>query len=165
MGTENPAGQAAINAAYVGSEDAAFAGGSYVIVQKYLHDIAGWNALSTEAQERIIGRAKLSDIELDVLGRGLGALAGAAVGATTGAVVAAEAQARPLVDIIGGAAPVITAIRTVLGRRQRSALLRLLSWIGLADGAKLAASGSYSHRIGQGSDNPPYVKGGRMLTT
>ena len=64
-GTENPAGQAAINAAYVGSEDAAFAGGSYVIVQKYLHDIAGWNALSTEAQERIIGRAKLSDIELD----------------------------------------------------------------------------------------------------
>jgi hypothetical protein len=46
-----------------------------------------------------------------------------------------------------------------------SALLRLLSWIGLADGANLAASGSYSHRIGQGSGNPPYVKGGRMLTT
>ncbi len=43
----------------------AFAGGSYVIVQKYLHDMAGWNALSTEAQERIIGRTKLSDIELD----------------------------------------------------------------------------------------------------
>ena len=64
-GTENPAGQAAIDAAYVGSEDAAFAGGSYVIVQKYLHDIAGWNALSTEAQQRIIGRTKLSDIELD----------------------------------------------------------------------------------------------------
>ena len=42
-----------------------FAGGSYVIVQKYLHDLAGWNALSTEAQERIIGRTKLSDIELD----------------------------------------------------------------------------------------------------
>jgi porphyrinogen peroxidase len=64
-GTENPAGQAAINAAYVGSEDAAFAGGSYVIVQKYLHDVRGWNALPTEAQERIIGRTKLSDIELD----------------------------------------------------------------------------------------------------
>jgi len=64
-GTENPVGQAAIDAAYVGSEDAAFAGGSYVIVQKYLHDIAGWNALSTEAQQRIIGRTKLSDIELD----------------------------------------------------------------------------------------------------
>src|SRR6202022_1229363 len=35
------------------------------IVQKYLHDMAAWNALSTEAQERIIGRTKLSDIELD----------------------------------------------------------------------------------------------------
>jgi porphyrinogen peroxidase len=34
-------------------------------VQKYLHDVAGWNALPTEAQERIIGRTKLSDIELD----------------------------------------------------------------------------------------------------
>ena len=64
-GTENPRGQAAIDAVTVGEEDAAFAGGSYIIVQKYLHDLDGWNALSTEAQERIIGRKKLSDIELD----------------------------------------------------------------------------------------------------
>jgi len=64
-GTENPRGAAAIDAVLVGEEDAAFAGGSYVIVQKYLHDLGGWNALSTEAQERIIGRTKLSDIELD----------------------------------------------------------------------------------------------------
>jgi porphyrinogen peroxidase len=64
-GTENPTAQIAIDAAYLGPEDALFAGGSYVIVQKYLHDVAGWNALSTEAQERIIGRSKLSDIELD----------------------------------------------------------------------------------------------------
>jgi porphyrinogen peroxidase len=64
-GTENPSGRTATDAAYVGTEDAAFAGGSYVIVQKYLHDMVGWNALSTEAQERIIGRTKLSDIELD----------------------------------------------------------------------------------------------------
>jgi porphyrinogen peroxidase len=64
-GTENPTGQAAIDAAHVGAEDAVFAGGSYVLVQKYLHDLAGWNALSTETQERIIGRSKLSDIELD----------------------------------------------------------------------------------------------------
>jgi putative iron-dependent peroxidase len=64
-GTENPTGQTAIDAAYVGTEDAVFVGGTYVIVQKYLHDLAGWNALSTEAQERIIGRTKLSDIELD----------------------------------------------------------------------------------------------------
>jgi putative iron-dependent peroxidase len=64
-GTENPRGAAVAEAALIGDEDAAFAGGSYVIVQKYLHDLAGWNALSTEAQERIIGRTKLSDIELD----------------------------------------------------------------------------------------------------
>jgi putative iron-dependent peroxidase len=64
-GTENPRGQAVIEAAIIGAEDPAFAGGSYVIVQKYLHDMEAWNALSTEAQERIIGRAKLSDIELD----------------------------------------------------------------------------------------------------
>ena len=64
-GTENPTDQAAVDAALVNQEDAAFAGGSYVIVQKYLHDLAGWNALPTEAQERIIGRTKLSDIELD----------------------------------------------------------------------------------------------------
>jgi len=64
-GTENPMGREAIDATLIGEEDADFAGGSYVIVQKYLHDMAGWNALSTEAQERIIGRTKLSDIELD----------------------------------------------------------------------------------------------------
>src|SRR5262244_2223260 len=64
-GTENPRGQAVIEAALIGEEDAAFAGGSYVIVQKYLHDLDGWSALSTEAQERIIGRTKLSDVELD----------------------------------------------------------------------------------------------------
>src|SRR6202040_2163716 len=64
-GTENPRGAAAIDAVLVGEEDVAFASGSYVIVQKYLHDLDAWNALSTEAQERIIGRTKLSDIELD----------------------------------------------------------------------------------------------------
>jgi porphyrinogen peroxidase len=64
-GTENPRGDEAAEAALIDDEDATFAGGSYVIVQKYLHDLAGWNALPTEAQERIIGRTKLSDIELD----------------------------------------------------------------------------------------------------
>jgi porphyrinogen peroxidase len=64
-GTENPSGVAATDATLIGEEDGAFAGGSYVIVQKYLHDLGGWNALSTEAQELIIGRKKLSDIELD----------------------------------------------------------------------------------------------------
>jgi putative iron-dependent peroxidase len=64
-GTENPVEQAALEAAIIGDEDANFAGGSYVIVQKYLHDLKGWNALPVEQQEKIIGRRKLSDIELD----------------------------------------------------------------------------------------------------
>ena len=64
-GTENPTGRAIIDATLIGDKDTQFAGGSYVIVQKYLHDLAAWNALSTEEQERIIGRTKLSDIELD----------------------------------------------------------------------------------------------------
>jgi len=63
-GTENPRANAALDAALVGAEDSAFAGGSYVIIQKYLHDVSRWNALSTEQQELIIGRRKLSDIEL-----------------------------------------------------------------------------------------------------
>ena len=64
-GTENPRGSAAAEAVVIGDEDRDFAGGSYVIVQKYLHNLDGWNTLSTEAQEHIIGRTKLSDIELD----------------------------------------------------------------------------------------------------
>jgi putative iron-dependent peroxidase len=63
-GTENPRAEAARQAAIVGDEDPVFSGGSYVIVQKYLHDLQAWNALPVEMQERIIGRRKLSDIEL-----------------------------------------------------------------------------------------------------
>ncbi|EKZ96004.1 Dyp-type peroxidase [Cupriavidus metallidurans] len=64
-GTENPVDREAVDFTIIGDEDPSFAGGSYVIVQKYLHDMTGWNELSVEAQERIIGRTKLSDIELD----------------------------------------------------------------------------------------------------
>ncbi|KND59699.1 putative dye-decolorizing peroxidase (DyP), encapsulated subgroup [Candidatus Burkholderia verschuerenii] len=63
--TENPSGRAAESFTSVGSEDADFEGGSYVIVQKYLHDLKAWNALPVEKQELIIGRKKLSDVELD----------------------------------------------------------------------------------------------------
>jgi porphyrinogen peroxidase len=63
-GTENPVGRAAGQAALVGDADPAFTGGSYVIVQKYLHDLPGWNALTVEDQENAIGRSKLSDIEM-----------------------------------------------------------------------------------------------------
>ena len=64
-GTENPVHAEAFEAVFIGDEDPYFAGGSYVIVQKYLHDIAGWDALLTEVQERIIGRTKFANVELD----------------------------------------------------------------------------------------------------
>src|ERR1700751_6402756 len=54
-GTENPRGKAGGEGAIVGGGDPAFAGGSYVIVQKYLHDLKAWNAVPVEMQERIIG--------------------------------------------------------------------------------------------------------------
>jgi putative iron-dependent peroxidase len=64
-GTANPVGPAARDAVLIGAEDPPFAGGSYVVVQKYLHDLQAWNALPVEEQERAIGRTKLNDIELD----------------------------------------------------------------------------------------------------
>lgn len=63
-GTENPVGADAIDATVIGDEDPGFAGGSYVITQKYLHDLAAWNAVPLRTQEGIIGRTKLADIEL-----------------------------------------------------------------------------------------------------
>jgi putative iron-dependent peroxidase len=64
-GTENPVGIAMADAALIGDEEPDYAGGSYVIVQKYLHDLDAWNALAVEEQERVIGRTKLEDIEFD----------------------------------------------------------------------------------------------------
>lgn len=67
-GTENPVGQAAADAALVGEENPAFRGGSYALVQKYLHDVDAWDALAVEAQEKVIGRTELTDLELDAPG-------------------------------------------------------------------------------------------------
>ena len=64
-GTENPVGPQAGAAVLIGAEDPPFAGGSYVIVQKYLHDLEAWNALPVEDQEMAVGRTKLSNVELD----------------------------------------------------------------------------------------------------
>ncbi len=64
-GTENPRGEDAVDATLITGEDPAFTAGSYVIIQKYLHDLAGWNKLPVEKQEKIVGRTKLNDVELD----------------------------------------------------------------------------------------------------
>jgi putative iron-dependent peroxidase len=64
-GTESPGEAAGTSAAIVGADDDQdFAGGSYVIVQKYLHDMEAWNSISIEEQERVIGRTKMDDIEM-----------------------------------------------------------------------------------------------------
>lgn len=64
-GTANPAGPDISASALVGDEDAEFAGGSYVVVQKYLHDLASWARVPTPLQEEIIGRTKIDNVEID----------------------------------------------------------------------------------------------------
>src|SRR4029077_5014884 len=63
-GTENPVGRAEEEAALVSDADPAFAGGSYVIVQKYVHPLGGCTRLSPEERGKVTGRYKLSDIEM-----------------------------------------------------------------------------------------------------
>jgi len=63
-GTENPEGPERWDSVVIGDEDPAFSGGSYVIVQKYLHDMEKWKAIGVDEQERVIGRTKLDDIEM-----------------------------------------------------------------------------------------------------
>ncbi|MBZ9807573.1 Dyp-type peroxidase [Mesorhizobium sp. BR1-1-9] len=64
-GTANPTGLDLPASALVGDEDAEFAGGSYVVVQKYLHDLGAWAEIPTPLQEAIIGRTKIDNIEID----------------------------------------------------------------------------------------------------
>jgi len=63
-GTENPSGRKAMEAVLVGDQDPEFAGGSYVMVQKYVHDLTAWNSLTIEQQEAAIGRRKLDNVEI-----------------------------------------------------------------------------------------------------
>ncbi|MBI3089589.1 MAG: Dyp-type peroxidase [Candidatus Tectomicrobia bacterium] len=63
-GTENPKGAERAAVALIGEEDADFAGGSYVLTQRYVHNLTAWSALAAEAQEKIIGRTKPDSVEL-----------------------------------------------------------------------------------------------------
>jgi len=62
-GTENPTGAAA-GAAVLVRDDPGFAGGSYLVVQKYVHDLDRWSAMPVEERELAVGRRMLDDIEL-----------------------------------------------------------------------------------------------------
>jgi putative iron-dependent peroxidase len=63
-GTENPIGDERAFFAVIGDEDPVYKGGSYLFVQKYFHNMKNWESLSTEDQERVIGRSKMNDIEM-----------------------------------------------------------------------------------------------------
>ncbi len=63
-GIENPKGKARVAAALIGEEDRSFAGGSYVAVQRYIHDLERWRKLDDHEQEQIIGRTKRGSVEL-----------------------------------------------------------------------------------------------------
>ena len=64
-GTANPTNLDLHSSVLVGNEDADFAGGSYVVVQKYLHDLGAWKGVPTPLQEEIIGRTKIDNVEID----------------------------------------------------------------------------------------------------
>ncbi|WP_395332165.1 Dyp-type peroxidase [Novosphingobium sp. BL-8H] len=64
-GTANPTGADIPDAAIVGDEDPDFSCGSYVVVQKYLHDLNAWARIPSQLQEQIIGRTKIDNIEID----------------------------------------------------------------------------------------------------
>lgn len=63
-GTANPVGEHLTQASLVGPEDPEFAGGAYVVVQNYHHNLAAWTDITVEAQETIVGHKKLDNVEL-----------------------------------------------------------------------------------------------------
>jgi putative iron-dependent peroxidase len=63
-GTENPQGQDRASFGLVGDDDSVYKGGSYLFVQKYIHDLNSFEELSTEEQEKVFGRSKSNDIEM-----------------------------------------------------------------------------------------------------
>lgn len=63
-GTEAPQVEDAAEYAIIGDEDPFFENGSYAFAQKWRHNMNIWDHLSTETQEKAIGRKKFSDLEL-----------------------------------------------------------------------------------------------------
>jgi porphyrinogen peroxidase len=62
-GTENPTGQHREEVALVGEEDPSFRGGSYLHLQKYIHNLDRWEKLPIDKQETVFGRSKVDNIE------------------------------------------------------------------------------------------------------
>lgn len=63
-GTENPRGDAAVEAAVVAHGPPGVRGGCFVAVQRYVHDLARFLALCPEARDAIIGRRAADNEEI-----------------------------------------------------------------------------------------------------
>ena len=61
-GTGNPKGDARMEAALIGA--GVHAGGSFVLAQRWVHDLGAFGALPVADQERVIGRTKPDSVEL-----------------------------------------------------------------------------------------------------
>ena len=64
-GTENPEGEERAEVGLIGEEEPAFAGGSYLLTQRFVHGLERWNTLSEGEQEGIVGRTKADSVELE----------------------------------------------------------------------------------------------------
>lgn len=62
-GTENPQGDEKVRDVAIIPEDRPDAGGSYVLLQKYLHDLKKWDAVPVAEQESSVGRSKETNEE------------------------------------------------------------------------------------------------------
>lgn len=63
-GTQNPRGMRKLAAALVSDDDPDFAGGSYVHIQRYRHNMHKWQLLPINKQEQIFGRTKTTNTKL-----------------------------------------------------------------------------------------------------
>jgi putative iron-dependent peroxidase len=63
-GTENPHGKDRTFFGLVGDDDSVYKSGSYLFVQKYIHDLNAFKALPIQEQENVFGRYKYNDIEM-----------------------------------------------------------------------------------------------------
>jgi putative iron-dependent peroxidase len=63
-GTENPETQED-RAKVTLIKEGEYAGGSFVFAQRYVHHLDKWTQLKVDAQEKVIGRTKPDDVEMD----------------------------------------------------------------------------------------------------
>ena len=65
-GTANSVGPAVPDSTFITAEDdRAAERGSYVVVQRYLHDSNAWCGLKMDRQEAVIGRTRCDCVEVD----------------------------------------------------------------------------------------------------